>query len=1229
MGSAASSLPPDDPHSMSLNPSTSNHQQETQRSSNPSSSFGATRHDADHRPSLTGLSVPFSKVDLTSSSSTVSEYESRHTRTRHRNAQVEREEGEISDDDDDDGGNDENSVVVVVEPTNSNTSIRSLPGPSRSSGLPNKHPRGGGKRGRPSPAPIPPRGQPIDRTVDRERDRERDRLRARGRGTPRGRGGRGAPIPPPPPRGGGGGGGGRGGASGGRVTDHVFHDQGQRQASFGDRNRPSDISPRRSSPPRQPLYPPPASQSAPVSPYTHGPVQPPPPVHPYPGYQYPSSFHPPPASLHNQLNAPSGPRYPVPHGSQQIFRPPPIDSSTPASVPSSSRSSFVTPMPAPVAAAPEDISPDEAQQYMSIIRNLLQEGFTPELLVERGATPKYVTAVCQEIVEAQQHRKSIWMGTNAIAGPSRPVTSTNPPLVAASSVHPNTRRSPSPTVKVRQSIPMDRGSSLSSEGSAEIVLLEDSPPRHQGLPASYPPPRLVPSSHWAPQPSSSNPPPSIPPPAVAATFSALSAPVPPSNLAPPIRPFTAPLAAAPRAIKIESYKPASPVPIPDIPAGNTHRPSQISVNGKVPPSGPRSSTGLHRRGSNHALSVPSVQVDSGSASPNKRPRHLSPERERIAHSPTSVIPVQSAAIAPQVVITPANQHGRSPSLSSGSSRHPLPEKPSLELFLEPDLTKYDSQPSFVPSLVPSTRTTVAADLAAKHAILETRRKALESMRARRAQKSTKRMAGSASPMDVEVDMEIDVDVASENPVSAAADAALEEAADAAAQKSIEDEVADLEQEVMGYESVLAKQAAAAEVTSNDAETKSSAPPTALEDQTKTEFVDMDVDSDEPEEGELSPDPVEPTPDVPIRRVRGRPAAEDLDSRPVSAPVRTRRKPFGAPQRANKLILALDDDSESDSEPETSNDQAERRAEILKRLAEEKQNTPIPLQLTLSSEGTTDSRGAGQSKLLALAEQEEKIRLLKEQIALKLKAKEAARLRAALEGRGKSEGQSSRESTAGVEERTDSAREGSLVKPTIDVGIKQEAVESAADVDAVETGESGRADDERGVETPEGRQFYANKDNSALPLPPADISITRPTAPDVGHQISPLDDRLPFAVPVAPAPVPFAPYQGITSRYPQLFHDRAAIKQARDGRVAVDITSEHEQDDPLLVPQRNILRGIMLTRITHDQPDASMCAAEVGGGTCADPSCDAVHFHLELDPTGERDLNQRLLMRPGK
>jgi hypothetical protein len=194
------------------------------------------------------------------------------------------------------------------------------------------------------------------------------------------------------------------------------------------------------------------------------------------------------------------------------------------------------------------------------------------------------------------------------------------------------------------------------------------------------------------------------------------------------------------------------------------------------------------------------------------------------------------------------------------------------------------------------------------------------------------------------------------------------------EKSIEQQVADLEKEVLDLQSA---------------------------------DIEVPMDIDEPEEGEIAPSPPEPelpapafpstSASLPFRRsIRGvkRPNAEDLDTRPTSLPSRlppTKRRSVFAriAQHRNRLIINLDDDSsDSDSEDE---DHAPATGTA----------TPVPIIIPGDAE---------REKLLA--EKEESIRRLRERIAARMKAKEA-RLRDGVDSISPSDNESLRQAAAEV------------------------------------------------------------------------------------------------------------------------------------------------------------------------------------------------------------------------
>lgn len=262
----------------------------------------------------------------------------------------------------------------------------------------------------------------------------------------------------------------------------------------------------------------------------------------------------------------------------------------------------------------------------------------------------------------------------------------------------------------------------------------------------------------------------------------------------------------------------------------------------------------------------------------------------------------------------------------------------------------------------SLSTTAEVELAAKNAILESRRKALESMKFRRA------AAKEAPPVNGE-SMDVDVPVTASTTLS-------EGLPPTTAEKSIEQEVADLEREVMDLQSIR----------TDDVDVDDSLPTQILPPLLAATTISASL------------------PILSATRGIKRPNAEDLENCPTTLPLRSlpppsKRRVFGGvAQRPNRLVITLDD-SDSESEPEVVDDAETQRL---------------------------------------LAEKEENIRLLKEQIAARLKAKEVKRLRLAEGGR-------------------DSSVEGS---PTPSEGMMVEMVQAVGEATATEiprsaTGTSGK------------------------------------------------------------------------------------------------------------------------------------------------------------------------------
>jgi hypothetical protein len=199
-----------------------------------------------------------------------------------------------------------------------------------------------------------------------------------------------------------------------------------------------------------------------------------------------------------------------------------------------------------------------------------------------------------------------------------------------------------------------------------------------------------------------------------------------------------------------------------------------------------------------------------------------------------------------------------------------------------------------------------------------------------------------------------------------------------ADKTIEEQMAELEEEVMGLQT---EQRAAEAAMYQD--------------------MDMDMEDDETEEGQIedttedppfsaSSTPILSMPSLPsdapvssaLRIPRGvkRVNAEDMmDNRPTSLPARLppnkRRTLFGGiPQRPNRLVMFLDH-SDSDSDSEDDGDKAGQMSR---------------LKITSGSATPMPSTAAMAATAKLLAEKEEGIRKLKEQIEQRMKARIAKR-----------------------------------------------------------------------------------------------------------------------------------------------------------------------------------------------------------------------------------------------
>ena len=545
---------------------------------------------------------------------------------------------------------------------------------------------------------------------------------------------------------------------------------------------------------------------------------------------------------------------------------------------------------------------------MDIIRKLLHGGYSPDLLVKRGATAKYVTAVCEEIVEGTRKRKALWLGPTSTPPSSVPIT---PPKSQGGEQEKSIAGSPSSEVEILVS--MGRRGSLSSEGSAEFELIE------KPSPSSNRPMRLVPSSHWAP-------PASIPvsiPPIRPVASAAPSRPIPIESYKPPstaqttVSSSTTSNSFANTSVNAVSEivpgsktdKPINPLPfLPEktIPAGLSkppaasipHQPIPSTVSlpprpvipNKAPPTEPK-----HHNKPKKGKRGKKSKDDVGNSDPitlnydDEEPMLIdNPSTSTSSSISATPIPA-SAGLPPKPVaaqpplITPSGPTTFPPWFSSESMPVLHPSFPSGSATLPIPPVAVSPVSGMVPSV--SVPKESQADIDAKNAILEARRKVLESMKAR------KKVSNTVTPPVSASDLGAPPPVV-EPPASAAFLPAV-----SMPEKTIEQEMLDLEAEVLTLQKEAAEEA---------------------------------MDIDEPEEGEITPSslplPLPAPAPIPFnnstslpnpKRGIKRPNVEDLDARPLSAQSRSRRKPFGGPpMKPSRLMINLDDESESESEDET-------------------------------------------------------------------------------------------------------------------------------------------------------------------------------------------------------------------------------------------------------------------------------------------------------------------------
>nr|XP_019014447.1 uncharacterized protein I206_00529 [Kwoniella pini CBS 10737]OCF53228.1 hypothetical protein I206_00529 [Kwoniella pini CBS 10737] len=698
-----------------------------------------------------------------------------------------------------------------------------------------------------------------------------------------------------------------------------------------------------------------------------------------------------------------------------------------------------------VAQTAENLSPEEAEQYIDIIRNLISEGVSPDTLVERGAAPEYVMKVCQEIVDSTKKRKALWLESQD--QPREESEASSIPLL-----EPN--KSPSPEVEII--------ADYNESGIPGLTRIKsDGSNQSDGT----------------------------------SVIDRMSGPVNPEK----------PMFAHP--IKVESYKPGQTSTSSSLPLRPTTLPSSDVTHPRSDPNSLRK-VPPHRRGRNRDIDNTN---DADSLQYNDEVRSLSSTSLPRRPPSTTVDSYNPFAVLESIPLTPPFSPRALP-----DGIYPPPEPVSLPPPAPPALT---------------------AEQTLQNTLLETRRKALESMKRRRAA-VPKTIPTAVPPMQADATSIEAMDI-SDDPNSDL-------------QRSIEEQMASIEREVM--------EAAAAATTSTGIEAQ------AFTGESKDAVIvgteeGMDVDDEEPEEGEITPS-VDPTPLPPVDIVlpatllskppRGikRAHAEDLnENKSTSIPSRslppTKKRPFGASQRAQRLVLHLDDsDSDSSDDEEDGN------------------GMQTPIHVIVNGDVDIIERQR------MLEEKEASIRKLREQIAARMAARKTKSIGdTSLNGGTPLEKTASGQMAEVVKNALQPNDVESGIESPIPADVRQltrDLVKAEAEVEAMEVDSSPQGN--RIIET------GANKDET------------------------------------------FTEYQPLLNRYPQLGSTNLdptllSLIQIDTMPESVDVKNENKVDKPLL-------NSIVLTRLLKANPSLVACQAEISGGKCADRKCKDIHLDKGIASTGK-------------
>jgi hypothetical protein len=471
---------------------------------------------------------------------------------------------------------------------------------------------------------------------------------------------------------------------------------------------------------------------------------------------------------------------------------------------------------------------------MDIIRNLMSEGVGPDILIKRGATPKYVNMVCQGLVEINRKAKD---GPSRTGSRERVDTILTPELETSAlppaPPSPSLIRSPS-----LGAVELARGLSATSINSVETLV------KVERMMSPEQPVRLIPTSSWAPAP-----------------------------IRPPVR--------------VESYRPQPSAG----PSGTTNQSGQSAGPSH---SVPRSNTPLGPRLGPGGIPRPSVTKKN---SMRDRASDLSPVVKRpefrvnngqpaaagsSTASPTTA-QVESQGPQPHVAPTPVahGAHNVLVSLTNG-------ETASTAATPRPI-----SAPSSV-TVLPIASTSSTAAYKASNALLESKRRVLESLkRTRKPSEDAPRSA--ARPLTPPLESRC-------SPVPSVP--AAIPSIPPLTQENMEDQVAVLMQEVKGLRA---------------------AEPIIVDDQEEGEIPD---DVTPPVQHRMAPIIPATTP-IQLNKSTKRRTAEDMMDSNQSQSVSPRsvypakRRLFGTALRMKRLIVHLDESDDEDEE-------AERQRELRKK-----------------------------------------------------------------------------------------------------------------------------------------------------------------------------------------------------------------------------------------------------------------------------------------------------------